>query len=477
MTDVNAQRIILPVLSDDENNVLEHLLKKLKGFAEFNKTVDAFYSAEKNLEHVHGGIIPAQYFRLGLVLGWAQKGVDALARRCNLDSFISTGVDLGSLGYRELWDDNRLGSETDQGITSSLIHATAFVVASRGGEGEPAALIHFADASDATGDWNERARRLDNLLWVHDRDADKVTALTLYLPGRTVTAVLDDGEWSSEVSEHTFGVPAAPLAYKPRLKRPFGRSRISRPVRAIQQAAARSLVRLEGHQDLFANPEFWLLGADATVFEGADTQAAMQYALGRIKGIPDDVDLLNDQNPLARADVKQFPASSPEPHLAALNAYSKLIARELSLPDSSVAITDFSNPTSGESYDASQYELVSEAEGATDEYTPALNYVVRIALAMQNGESSVPGSYRDITAKWRDPRYQSRAAMADAGMKQIAALPELAQTSVGLELLGLDPQQAERVTAELRRARLTGALSGLRAVTLPEADAGPPEEV
>lgn len=467
---VTTRSVTLPDLSDDDNATLQHLLKVLDDKAKFNILVDAFYDAEKNLRRIHGGVVPEQYYRLGLVLGWSQKAVDGLGRRCNLDGLVWADGELADLGVDELWEGNRLGSEVDQGITSSLIHATSFVVASRGGDDEPKALVHFADASDATGDWNTRRRGLDNLLWVNDRDDAGPTALTLYLDGRTVTGVLEEGKWKSQVSEHTFGVPAAPLPYKPRLKRPFGRSRISRPVRGFQMAAARELVRLEGHMDIYSFPEFLLLGADESVFKNTDGsyKANLQAMLGRWRGIPDDMDVLQSDAPqLARAEVKKFDAASPAPHLATINMYAKLFAREASLPDSSVAITDFANPTSGESYDASQYELIAEAEGATDEWSPNLKYVFHIALAMQNGENEVPEEYRTIDTHWRNPRYLSRAAMADAGSKQIAAVPALAQTEVGLELLGLDPQQVKRASAEMRRARLAGSLAGFSAATQP----------
>jgi len=475
-----ARRITLPDLSDDENDTLARLLYQLAGYERFNRLVDSYYDASRNMRRAHGGVVPPQYYRLGLVLGWTSKAVDALARRCNLDGLVWADGDLDSLGYRELWDGNRLASETDQGVTSSLIHATSFVVASRGEEGEPQALVHFADAADATGEWNTRTRLLDAMVWVNDRD-DKGApkALTLYLDGRTVTGWYEDGAWNSDVSEHPFPVPAAPLPYRPRLKRPFGRSRISRPVRGIQDAAARELVRLEGHMDVYSFPEFWMLGADESVFTNADgsLKAQWEIMLGRIKGIPDDMDLMNSDAPqLSRADVKKFDAASPEPHLAALNTYSKLFARETSLPDSSVAITDVANPTSAEAYDSAQYELIAEAEGATDEWSPALRYVTRIALAMQNGLSEVPPEWLTIDTRWRDPRYQSRAAMADAGSKQIAAMPGLADTEVGLELLGLDQQQIDRVIAERRRARVADTMTALASVAPPEADEDEPGE-
>jgi hypothetical protein len=465
---VTTRSVTLPDLSDDENATLKHLLTVLDEKALFNTLVDRLYDAEERLRRLHGGVVPEQYYKLGLVLGWAQKAVDGLGRRCNLDSLVWPDGKLDDLGVVELWEGNRLGSEVDQGITSSLIHATSFVVASRGDGDEPDALVHFADASDATGDWNTRRRGLDNMVWVNARDDGGPTALTLYLDGRTVTGELEAGVWKSSVSAHTFGVPAAPLPYKPRLKRAFGRSRISRPLRGFQMAAARELVRLEGHMDVYSFPEWWLLGADESVFQNDDgtLKAQMQVMLGRMRGIPDDMDVLQSDAPqLARADVKKFDAASPEPHLATVNMYAKLFAREASLPDSSVAITDFANPTSAEAYDSSQYELIAEAEGATDEWDPNLKYVFRIALAMQNGHTEVPDEYRTIDTQWRDPRYLSRAAMADAGSKQIAAVPELARTEVGLELLGLDPQQVKRAVAEMRRGRLAASLAGLAAAT------------
>lgn len=204
--------------------------------------------------------------------------------------------------------------------------------------------------------------------------------------------------------------------------------------------------------DVYANPEFWVLGADLSIFRDENGKPLPDNArrLGRYKGIPDDPEREGD--PLSRADVKKFEASSPEPQLKALNAYSKLFAREASLPDSSVAISDIVNPTSAESYDASQYELISEAEGATDEFTSALRHVIPIAMAMQSGLDAVPDAWQSIDCKWRDPRYVSRAAQADAGSKQLGAVPWLGETEVGLELIGLDDQQISRALAERQRA-------------------------
>jgi hypothetical protein len=228
---------------------------------------------------------------------------------------------------------------------------------------------------------------------------------------------------------------------------------------SLHDQGLREIIRLEGHMDIYSYPEMWMLGADESIFKNADgsQKASWQIVLGRIKGIPDDEDASNP-----RAEVKQFPASSPEPHLSALNAFSKMFAREANLPDSSLAITDFANPTSAEAYDASQHDLIADVEGAIDDWTPPIRRTVARLLAIQNGFDAVPAEWASMGFKFRKPQHLSRAAEADAGTKQLAAVPWLADTRVGLELLGLSTEQIDDAMAEKRRAAGRAVLEALR---------------
>lgn len=206
--------------------------------------------------------------------------------------------------------------------------------------------------------------------------------------------------------------------------------------------------------DVFSFPDWWLLGALAKDIKGENgaNVAAMASALGRIRGIPDlpaDDPNARDNN-LDRADIKQFPASSPTPNLAQLNTLAKLFARESSLPDSALAITDFANPTSADSYDASQYELIAEADGAVEDWSPAVKRSHLRALAIYNDLDEIPREWQTIEPKWRDRRYISPSAQADAGSK-IVPLIAAATSEVELELLGLDEQQIRSVMADKRR--------------------------
>lgn len=449
----------VPGLSDDENALVSVLAKQLSDRSKRNQMRSDLYDGKQAIRQV-GSVIPPQYYKLGLALGWAAKGVDGLARRCNLDGMVWADGDLDALGFSELADENFLYSELSQARTDSLIHGVSYLITTHGDDDEPRALVHAKDALNATGEWDARTRRMKNLLSVTSRKDNRITGFVLYLDGETVSADLEDGKWEIDRSEHGWGVPVDPLIYRPRASKRMGRSRITRAAISHQNAAIRGLIRLEGHMDIYSIPQLWLLGASDKIFKNADgsQKASWQVALGRIFGIPDD-----DEATKPRADVKQISASSPEPHLAQLNALAKLEAREFDLPDSDFALTDMVNPTSADSYNASRENLIAEAEGAMDDWSVSIRRTVARALAIRNGESEVPAAFGSIKTDWRSPVYLSRAAQADAGTKQLGAVPWLAETTVGLKLLGLSQEQIDMAMSEKRRAQALQLTSSIAA--------------
>lgn len=93
------------------------------------------------------------------------------------------------------------------------------------------------------------------------------------------------------------------------------------------------------------------------------------------------------------------------------------------------------------------------------EFGFALERAVRRGLAIQNRDPALFDRLRGVEAKWRSPLHLSRAAEADAGSKQVAAAPWLAETEVGMELLGLSKQQIARALAEKRRMQGASVLA------------------
>lgn len=466
---VTFSRIRVDGLSDDESNTVNHLLKELHDKQPRNLLRSAYYDGKRAIKQV-GSVIPPQYYKLAIALGWSAKAVDALSRRCNLDGLIWADGDLGSLGFREVWNGNRLRTEISSAGVASLMHGPAFLVNTRGDEsaGEVAGLIHVKDALSATGDWNPRTRRLDNLLSITGRDGKgKVDAFTLYLPNLTVSAQREGRVWTVDRTEHTWGVPCEPMVYKPEVRKPFGHSRISPVTMSMHDQGLRTLIRTEGHADVFSFPQMVLLGADESIFKNPDgtIKSSWQVVLGRIFGVPDD-----DEAETPRADVKQFTASSPMPHIDLFTQQAKTFAGEHDIPVSSLGVQAETNSTTEDGSNNAERNLIAEAEGATDEWTPPILMATMRAMAMLNGLDSIPPEWMSIDAKWRSPAFLSRAAQADAGAKQIGSVPWLAETEVGLELLGLDDQQIQRAVNERRR---NSGSAALRAITEAAANGRP----
>lgn len=449
MSSATTSRLRLKALSPEENALLNHLLDDLAARRPRNWLRACYYDGRHAVRRFGSGVVPEQYFKLGITLGWSAKAVDILARRCNLDRFTWPDGDLGSLGYGEVWEENFLGSESSSGVVSSLIHGPAYLINTEGEDEEPESLIHVKDAMNAIGDWNARTRRLDNLLSIHDRDKEgKPSAFAMYLDGETITAKKESGKWEVDRQEHPWGVPAEALIYKPRVGRPFGSSRISRPVMSMHDRALRTLIRMEGHADIFSYPELWMLGADMSVFEddNGNRQPTWQVMMGRIKGIPDDDD--QDNANLARADVKQFQQASPQPHIELFQQCANDFAGETDLPVSALGVQARTNSTTADGSDNAEKHLIAEAEGATDDWSPAFRRAMQRALAIKNNLDEIPKEWATIDTKWRSPAYLSRSAAADAGTKQVAAVPWLAETEVGLELIGLTDQQIKRAMGQ-----------------------------
>jgi hypothetical protein len=453
-----SSQVLLPGISDDEQRLLTGLLQQLEFRQVRNQLRNAYYDGRLAINQV-GTIIPPQYFKLAIVLGWSAKAVDTLADRCNLDGFIWPDGDLGSLGLGDVYDDNYFGTEVSSAVKQSFLHGISFLINTVGDPsvGEPIGSIHVKSAMNATGTWDARGRRLSNLLSITGRDlSGSVSSLALYLDGVTITAEKepDTYGWSVERTEHPWGVPAEPMVYNYRTDRPFGSSRISRAVMSLHDQALRTVIRMEGHADTYSYPEMWLLGADESIFKNSDgtQKASWQVMLGRIKAIPDD-----DEATVPRADVKQFQASSPQPHIDQLKQQAQLFSGETSIPLTSLGVSDMSNPTSSDSYIASREDLIARAEAATDDYSRPLRRAMTRALAMQNGLKEIPKEWSTVGPKWRSPIYLSRAQQSDAGLKQLTAVPWLAETDIGLELLGLDDQQISRAMSQKRRAQ--GALT------------------
>lgn len=444
--------MIVAGLSDDDARTLGLLLDRLNAKQPRNMLRAAAYDGKRAARDL-GISMPPSMRSLSYVLGWASQPVDALNLRCFFEGVVSPDATAADLGLASVLDENKFGGEAQQGQLSALIHAVSFLVTTRGDEGEPAAVFTFRDALNATGEWDERQRRLTSFLSVSERDDNgQPKAGVLYLPGRTFSLSRGAGSWRAGGRDSTLDyVPVEPLTFKPRLDRPFGVSRITRPMLSLLDQAMRTLGRSESQAEIFSLPQRYAMGADASMFvdEAGNPIERWKILLGGVWWAG-----LNEAD--KAPEVGQFPQASQQPHLDHLRAIGAQFAAASSMSPHLFGVpSGDANPTSAEAMENADRPLIDLADGATREWGFAYARSMKTATRLL-------GTYSDslrLTAKWRDIRYTSRAAAADAGQKMLAAVPWLAETSVGLELLGLSDEQIQRAMAERDRAQSSSDLA------------------
>ena len=435
-------------LTDHEQAIYGALVEQLRDKAARNRLRAKYMDGKKLLRRLPPSAPP--YLRnLGVVLGWPAKAVEALHRRTAFEGFAAPGVDLDEFGLSEILDANDYSVEVGLGELDSLVHSCTFEIVTRGGAGEPDAVISQRSALDATGEWNARSRRLDSLLSVTDRDdRGNITGANLYLPNLTI--IVEDGRVVDRQS-HPWHVPAEVVPYKPRLSRPFGSSRISRAVMSHTDRAAATVIRAEGTADLYGVPWFMIFGPDESAFQ----KGSWQMIMDRINAIPDNEDAANP-----RADVKQFTQGDQRPHVEQLQILAGLFAGETNIPVSSLGVgLSQANPTSADSYVASREDLIAEAESAAKVWKQRHVRTAQRAWMVANGETEVPDTLRGLQARYRNPRYTSSSAAADAAMKHVSAFPWLAESDAFIEHVFDDAELTERLLADKQRAQGRNALA------------------
>lgn len=432
--------MVIAGLSDDEQVVLNRLVDQLRAKRPRNELRSAYMDSRHLLRRLPP-TVPDYIREAAIVLGWPAKGVEALARRSKLEGFVIPGLALSDFGLDSILDENDYIRESRIAHVGSLEHGPEFLISTRGGEGEPEVVITRRSALDGTGDWNPRTRHLMSFLsvveWKQDRQLEPLE-FNLYLPGLTISCA--DGRVVDR-SDHGLRVPVEPLVYKARDGRPFGQSRITRPVMSITNSAVRTLMRSEGTADFYSAPVLALLGADEGTF---GSNPAMRMLMDGIFGIPD-----TDEAENGRVDLKQIQQASQEPHVKQLEMWAQLFAAEMNIPVSSLGIGSVqANPTSAESYTASREDLIDEAEDTADGWSSGHVRTLQNAWMLAEGESSVPPELLKLRPVWRPADRPTRAAEADWFLKTASVLPWVANTDTAIDMIGATPDVAERLRAD-----------------------------
>ena len=453
-------------LAEDDAALMARLVKQWQAKRSRNALRRQYRDMQVTVDFLGASVPPYMRDQLDIVCGWPDKAVTSLASRCMWDGVTSPSGEEDPLGAMSLLHENRFDLLVPELVDATLTYCCSFVVALPGDPvaGDPDVVVTGADALWATGLWDVRRRGLEAGLLVDSADDNGKPTSVLLLTSEHVTRLaLGDRGWVAVARmDHSLGrVPMEPLPYRPALGRPFGRSRISREVMSITDRVVRAGFRTEVSSDLYAAPALLLLGADETMFQDAQGEKVPLWSwyMGRLKSLPKDED--GD-----KPDLQVIPQQNMEPFLAMKRALAAEFASATSLPISALGIVQ-DNPSSAEAIYAAKEDLVIEAQNTTRSIGYGLNRIVQDAICLRDGipVTEMDDEVRNLATRWRNPAMPSVVSQSDAVVKQISAIPELAQTDVALEELGYSAEQIVRIRSQIKRAQAGGVLDRLLAST------------
>lgn len=418
-----------------------------------NRLRKKYYRQKNSLKDL-GIAIPPNLKTLETCLGWAAKSVDILASRSRFDGFVYKDEVQGIDGVLR---DNNFKVMYKQAVNSELVHSCVFFTVSKGGNGEQDVIISAYSAENAAAIWDSRKKRIEcgfTVIEVDDK-TKQPTWINLYNDEEVLELRKDAAGWNLNRLYHSQGRPLMePMVFKPDLDRPMGRSRITRTVMSITDSAIRTALRSEVSAEFFTSPQKYLLGVDDSIF---DNQTKWEAYIGNIFSVT------RDEN----GDIPKFgqlAQGSMQPHTEYMRSLAQQFAGETNIPVSALGIVQ-DNPSSAEAIRAAENYLIIDAEELNETNGVALRNVGLLAHAIA-GKTTVDKlseEVKSIEPKFRNPSVPSIASQADAMVKQISAIPWLADTQVALEELGYSESQIMRLMSDKKRMQAQQVLAAIQA--------------
>lgn len=445
--------LVVPGLSEADNQILNACLAQLNSVASVNETRRQYFEAKQRVRQL-GIAVPPQLASFETVVGWPYKAVKSLATRVKLGGFAVPGADVADFAVDRIWAENRLGIEAHHAHMSALTYGVSFVAVLAGGPGEPPVVMRALSPTSTTALWDANKRRAVAALSVVSAEAGYPTEFILFLDDRVVTARFDRGRWFIEDQPHMLGrCPVVVLAYDSSPEYPFGRSRITQGVMRITDEAIRTALRMEVSAEFYSSPQRYILGADESAFVGPDGNAVDGWTAitGRVLALGRDED---GKVPT----VGTFQQMTMQPHTEMLRTIGAKFAGETNIPVNALGIIH-DNPASDAAMHTAYLDLNADAESAHEPFGAAWVDAMRMAVEIDGGDVE---ELALLTTKWRDPATPTKASAADAVMKLVTAGVLPPDSAVTLEQLGFDQTTIDRIMADRRRSAVSTLVSGIQ---------------
>lgn len=450
----------LPAL---EQAKLDDLVNIYNSYLAKNKKKNRYYNGHISLGEVNLGIaLPNSMKNLVIGCEWGAKAVDVLAARSKFDGFVVDGLGGDDIeeAARAIVADNRLIAEYAKGTRDELKYGATFATISAGRK-TPA--IRFHSPLTAAARWNSETGGVDYGMAItettrqEEGDGARATRIRLDTATDTWELVNSRGRWTATRYAHNVGAPLMePLTWAATSDKPFGRSRLKAPIRAMIDSCIRTIANATIGLEFSTTPQKYLFGLTDEQFKEFVGNKFNLYA-GALMMATSNPD--TGENPT----FGQLQQGSLTPHVEMMRVIATQFASATGLSTVDVGIVNDANPTSSDAILAQSKTLTTMAEELNAGNGDALKALMIKAIALDRGVSvdeltgtTAAGS---LIAHFKSPAMPSVSMTADAAVKIASARPEFAETDVFLEMIGFDRADIRRVKSQEAQARGLATLS------------------
>lgn len=441
-------------LYEEERILLRELMDVYNFHYSKNRIKDKYYNGHVTLGDVNLGVALPDGFR-GLEIGceWGAKAVDVLASRSMFDGFVGASGN-ESDAMRGICDSNGLLFEYGKACRDELKYGCSFATLSA--DSEIGVKIRFHSPMTSAALWDGEKGRIKCGFAIIDTAPDEAkdstwhpSLVNFYTDDAVVVLRAQNERWFAERYPHKMGRPLMePFVWNATNQKPFGRSRIKKPVRELIKGYVRTVANATIGLEFSTAPQKYLLGLTDEQYDVVVNQKFKQY-IGSI--------IASTTNPETgeKPTFGQLPQGTITPHVNMIRLLATQFSAATGLTVSDVGIVNDANPTSSEAIIAQSQTLVLMAEQLNAGNGDALHNIALMAQAIARNVrlEDLTEDERDVIAHFKNPAMPSVSSTADAAIKIASARQGFAQTDTFLEMIGFDQADIRRIKAQEQRAR------------------------
>lgn len=441
-------------LYEEERILLRELMDVYNFHYSKNKIKDKYYNGHVTLGDVNLGVALPEGFR-GLEIGceWGAKAVDVLASRSMFDGFVGASGN-ESDAMRGICDSNGLLFEYGKACRDELKYGCSFATLSA--DSEIGVKIRFHSPMTSAALWDGEKGRIKCGFAIIDTAPDEAkdstwhpSLVNFYTDDAVVVLRAQNERWFAEHYPHKMGRPLMePFVWNATNQKPFGRSRIKKPVRELIKGYVRTVANATIGLEFSTAPQKYLLGLTDEQYDVVVNQKFKQY-IGSL--------IASTTNPETgeKPTFGQLPQGTITPHVNMIRLLATQFSAATGLTVSDVGIVNDANPTSSEAIIAQSQTLVLMAEQLNAGNGDALHNIALMAQAIARNVrlEDLTEDERDVIAHFKNPAMPSVSSTADAAIKIASARQGFANTDTFLEMIGFDQADIRRIKAQEQRAR------------------------